>query len=104
MTAAAVTHDQVTQACVTALARYCILATFTINSEGKGKIQCTVIKKKKPTNYVYTLAIFPPVKLAKRFSEMVRTLEDLWMVNLFEAGTIFLHLETHRKEGLECLV
>lgn len=90
-----------TQACVTALARYCILATFTINSEGKGKVQCTVIKS---INHVYTLAIFPPVKLAKRFSEMVRTLEDLWMVNLFEAGTIFLHLETHRKEGLGCLV
>lgn len=59
---------------------------------------------KKKSNHVYTLAIFPPVKLAKRFSEMVRTLEDLWMVNLFEAGTIFLHLETHRKEGLGCLV
>lgn len=44
-------------------------------------------------NHGHTLAIFPPVKLAKRFSEMVRTLEDLWIVNLFEAGTIFLHLK-----------
>ncbi len=39
-----------------------------------------------------TFVIFPPLKLVNRFSEMVRTLELRWMVNLFEAVTIFLHL------------
>lgn len=91
-----------TQACVRSLAHYCILATFIINWEEKGKISCTEVKK--ITNHVYTLVILLPVDSQKRFSEMVRTLEDLWMVNLFEAATIFLHLETHRKERLRSLV
>lgn len=40
--------------------------------------------------------ILPPLKFAKRFSDRVSTLELRWMVNLFEAVTIFLHLkETH---------
>lgn len=39
-----------------------------------------------------TFVILPPVKFAKRLSERVSTLELRWMVNLFEAVTIFLHL------------
>lgn len=39
-----------------------------------------------------TFVILPPLKFAKRFSERVSTLELRWMVNLFEAVTIFLHL------------
>lgn len=39
-----------------------------------------------------TLVILPPLKLAKRLSERVSTLALRWMVNLFEAVTIFLHL------------
>lgn len=45
----------------------------------------------------HTLAIFPPVKLAKRFRESVSTLEDLWIVNRLDAGTIFLHLATDER-------
>lgn len=39
-----------------------------------------------------TFVILPPLKLAKRFSESVRTLEARWMVNRLLAGTFFLHL------------
>lgn len=40
-----------------------------------------------------TFVILPPLKLAKRFSARVSTLALRWMVNLFEAVTIFLHLQ-----------
>lgn len=39
-----------------------------------------------------TFVILPPLKLAKRFSESVRTLEARWMVKRLLAGTFFLHL------------
>lgn len=39
-----------------------------------------------------TLEILPPLKLAKRFREMVSTLELRWILNLFEAWTISLQL------------
>lgn len=39
-----------------------------------------------------TFVILPPLKFAKRLSERVSTLALRWMVNLFEAVTIFLHL------------
>lgn len=39
-----------------------------------------------------TFVSLPPVKFAKRFSDRVSTLALRWMVNLFEAVTIFLHL------------
>lgn len=45
-----------------------------------------------------TFVIFPPLKLVNRFSETVRTLELRWMVNLFDAVTIFLHLP--RQKGI----
>lgn len=41
-----------------------------------------------------TFVILPPVKFAKRLSARVRTLGLRWMVNLFEAVTIFLHLRS----------
>ena len=39
-----------------------------------------------------TLVIFPPLKLAKRLRERVKTLDVLWMVKRLLAGTFFLHL------------
>ena len=39
-----------------------------------------------------TFVIFPPLKLAKRLRDRVRTLEVLWMVKRLLAGTFFLHL------------
>lgn len=39
-----------------------------------------------------TFVILPPEKCAKRLSGRVSTLALRWMVNLFEAVTIFLHL------------
>lgn len=39
-----------------------------------------------------TLVIFPPLKLAKRLSERVRTLDALWTVKRLLAGTFLLHL------------
>lgn len=39
-----------------------------------------------------TFVIFPPLKLAKRLSERVKTLDVLWMVKRLLAGTFFLHL------------
>lgn len=39
-----------------------------------------------------TFVILPPLKFAKRLSERVSTLALRWIVNLFEAVTIFLHL------------
>lgn len=47
---------------------------------------------------VNTFVIFPPVKLAKRFRESVNTFDARWTVNLFEAGTIFLHLVLLQKK------
>lgn len=44
-----------------------------------------------------TFVILPPLKFAKRLSERVSTLELRWMVNLFEAVTIFLHLRGKKK-------
>lgn len=44
-----------------------------------------------------TFVILPPPKLAKRFSESVRTLEARWMVKRLLADTFFLHL--HRKSS-----
>lgn len=40
-----------------------------------------------------TFVILPPLKFAKRLSARVSTLALRWMVNLFEAVTIFLHLQ-----------
>ena len=42
----------------------------------------------------YTLLIFPPVKFANLFSDIVRTLDERCIVYLFDAGTIFLHLKS----------
>lgn len=39
-----------------------------------------------------TFVIFPPLKLAKRLRERVKTLDVLWMVKRLLAGTFFLHL------------
>ena len=47
-----------------------------------------------------TLVIFPPLKLAKRLSESVRTLDVRWMVNRLLAGTFFLHLRGRGEEEL----
>lgn len=41
----------------------------------------------------FTFVILPPLKFAKRLSERVSTLALRWIVNLFEAVTIFLHLK-----------
>lgn len=41
----------------------------------------------------FDFVILPPLKSAKRLSEMVSTLALRWIVNLFEAVTIFLHLK-----------
>lgn len=49
---------------------------------------------------VLTLVILPPLKLAKRLSESVSTLEALWMVKRLLAGTFFLHLEGRREVEL----
>lgn len=38
------------------------------------------------------MVILPPLKLAKRLRDSVRTLEALWMVKRLLAGTFFLHL------------
>lgn len=38
------------------------------------------------------MVIFPPLKLAKRLSERVRTLDALWTVKRLLAGTFLLHL------------
>lgn len=38
------------------------------------------------------MVILPPLKLAKRLRESVRTLDALWMVKRLLAGTFFLHL------------
>lgn len=41
----------------------------------------------------FTFVILPPLKSAKRLSEMVSTLALRWIVNVFEAVTILLHLK-----------
>lgn len=41
----------------------------------------------------FAFVILPPLKSAKRLSEMVSTLALRWIVNLFEAVTILLHLK-----------
>lgn len=45
-----------------------------------------------------TLLIFPPVKFANLFSDIVRTLEERCIVYLFDAGTIFLHLKNKHRQ------
>lgn len=50
-----------------------------------------------------TLVIFPPLKLAKRLRDRVRTLDVLWMVKRLLAGTFFLHLQREWKAtGMLC--
>lgn len=44
------------------------------------------------TGRARTLVIFPPLKLAKRLRDSVRTLDVRWMVKRLLAGTFFLHL------------
>ena len=51
----------------------------------------------------YTLLIFPPVKSANLFSDIVRTLEERCMVNLLDAGTIFLHLKNKQRQVFESI-
>lgn len=52
----------------------------------------TRLPRKRGAESHATLVIFPPVKLANRLSERVSTFGLRWIVNLFEAVTIFLHL------------
>lgn len=49
--------------------------------------------------HLVTFVILPPLKFANRFRDRVRTFEERCIVNLFEAGTIFLHLKQNQKDN-----
>lgn len=50
-----------------------------------------------PSGCVLTLLIFLPVKSSNLFRHIVRTLGARWTVNLLQAATILLHLETEHR-------
>lgn len=50
------------------------------------------------------MVIFPPLKLAKRLRDSVRTLDVRWMVKRLLAGTFFLHLGGRGRERRQLLL
>lgn len=67
------------------------LASLALGRAGVG-----IFKEQPSPRGALTLVILPPLKLAKRLRESVRTLDALWMVKRLLAGTFFLHLRGKR--------